>query len=126
VSANISVTVPARSEFLSVLRAVAASVAARLEWPYDVVDDLRIAVDEACAQLLNGGRGGKALTVRFEPSEDGMDLTASTDAAGASWPPPDVEESLAWQVLTALTDEVSFERAGDLPTVRLRKRGQAR
>jgi anti-sigma regulatory factor (Ser/Thr protein kinase) len=44
-------TVPARAEFVHVLRTVVAAVAARLDLPYDALDDLRMAVD---ARLSSG------------------------------------------------------------------------
>ena len=43
---------PAESAYLSVLRTAAAGLAARLDFTLDEIEDLRIAIDEACAMLL--------------------------------------------------------------------------
>jgi serine/threonine-protein kinase RsbW len=120
VSSDIALTVPARSEFVSVLRAVTASVAARLAWPYDAVDDLRLAVDEACAQLLS--LPASELTLTISATEDALDVVVATDADPGGWPPPGAEESLAWRVVSALTDEAGFDRSDGGPVVRMRKR----
>jgi serine/threonine-protein kinase RsbW len=108
------VSAPARPEMVHVLRAVASSVAARLDFPYDDIDDLRISIDEACAQLLAIGRDGDTFTLRLSTTDRGIEALVSLDAPiEGAWPPPDLEESLAWRVLTGLSDEVSF---GSLPT----------
>ncbi len=45
-------TVPADGSYLAVLRTATAGLAARLQFTLDEIEDLRIAVDEACAMLL--------------------------------------------------------------------------
>ena len=45
-------TVPADGTYLAVLRTATAGLAARLHFALDEIEDLRIAVDEACAMLL--------------------------------------------------------------------------
>lgn len=116
------VSVPARADFVHVLRSVTASVAARLDLPYDAIDDLRLAVDEACAQLLPVGAEGSALTLRMTPTEEGLELVAEIEARGVDWPPPEAEESLAWRLMSALADEARFERGDDGPAIHLTKR----
>jgi hypothetical protein len=48
----VEIRLPADSAFLSVLRTATAGLAARLDFTLDEIEDLRIAVDEACAMLL--------------------------------------------------------------------------
>jgi serine/threonine-protein kinase RsbW len=120
--ASVVVSVPARPDFLHVLRSVTASVAARLDFPYDAIDDLRLAVDEACTQLLEVGSNGSALTLRITPTEEGLEIIAATNVRADEWPPPNAEESLTWRVLSALADEARFEREDEGPALRLTKR----
>jgi serine/threonine-protein kinase RsbW len=121
VPAHIAVSVPARPEFLHILRSVVASVAARLDFPYDAIEDLRIAVDEACAQLLSRAAGASELRVRVTPSPDGLEVVAAADVGPPGWPPPGVEASLAWQVIEALADSVSLVEDGGGPAFRISK-----
>jgi serine/threonine-protein kinase RsbW len=111
VSADVTVTVPAAPEFVRVIRSVAASVGAAMDLTYDRIEDLRLAVDEACAQLLELPGDDAVLTVRVTPTETGVRVLACTDApaSAATWPPSGFEEGLAWTVLTGLTDELAFE-----------------
>ena len=79
----ITVSVPPESGSVQVLRAVTASVAARMNMPFDGIEDLRLAVDEACAQLLSAR--GSAITVEIAPSGEGVETLCSTDADVAVW-----------------------------------------
>lgn len=114
------ITVPARAEFLHVVRTVVGSVAARHDLTIDAIEDLRIAVDEACAQLLVAR--GSAVTVTLVAASEGLEATCSTDADVPVWPPDGVEHSLASQVLQGLADSVSWERSAAGPSVRVGKR----
>ena len=116
---DVTVTVPARPDFVRLLRAVVSGIGARLDLTYDRIDDLRIAVDEACAQLL--ATAGTTMTMRVTPDDSRVVVFVSSDApiADGSWPPPDVEESLAWRILAGLADEVRFELSDDGPAVRV-------
>ena len=52
---------PADGAYLSVLRTATAGLAARLDFTLDEIEDLRIAVDEACAHAARPG-GARAPT----------------------------------------------------------------
>ena len=119
---EITVTVPARPDFLHVVRSVMASVAARLDLGYDDIEDLRIAVDEAGAQLLSDGGNASYLSLTITPSGDRLEVVVCTDGDIGEWPPQGIEDQLIWQVLSALTETPSFERYQGNPAMRLVKK----
>lgn len=121
------VTAPARPEYVRLLRAVARAVAARMNFTYDRIEDLHLVVDEACATLLGIPQASTTLTMRLIPSEDHVVVLVCSDARvePRSWPPPQIEKTLAWQVLTALADVAAFEATEDGPAVRVGFRGTA-
>ena len=84
---DINVTVPARPDFLHVVRSVTASVAARLDLGYDDIEDLRIAVDEACAQLLSASGQASQINLIITPSEGQVEVVVCTDGDVREWPP---------------------------------------
>jgi serine/threonine-protein kinase RsbW len=118
---DINVTVPARPDFLHVVRSVTASVAARLDLGYDDIEDLRIAVDEACAQLLSASGQASQINLIITPSEGQVEVVVCTDGDVREWPPAGVEASLIWQILGGLTESPSFERFDGKPGMRLVK-----
>jgi serine/threonine-protein kinase RsbW len=116
-SADVIITIPARPDFVRLLRAVIASVAARLDLTYDRIDDLRMVVDEASAQVLR--LPAQTLTMRVTPGERMVILVGSDASPNGAWPPPELEESLAWRVLSGLADDVRFELTDGRPLVRI-------
>jgi serine/threonine-protein kinase RsbW len=110
-------TVPADGGYLGVLRTATAGLAARLHFALDEIEDLRIAVDEACAMLLAIATRGAELECRFAVTDDALtvEVTVST-VRGARLP---AESSFAWKVLTALTTSASAEANGRYATIRL-------
>ncbi len=118
-------TVPPRPEYVRVLRAVARAVAARLDFTYDRIEDLHLVVDEACAAVLALPAVATTLKMRLTPSRDHVVVFVCSDAdvEAQGWPPPNVRESLAWQVLSAMADVASFELTEEGPSVRVGFRG---
>jgi hypothetical protein len=78
---------PAGPEFVHVLRAVTAAAASRLQVPYDGIEDLRLAVDEASARLLMLQTETRSLTLRLEPHADRLDR-GGVDASVPGGPLP--------------------------------------
>ena len=111
IDAKVSLSLPADPGSISVVRAVVASVASKLDLSYDSVDDLRIAVAEAAAMLLSPGAAGARLCVDLDPGDAGLRLTIWVEGS----PGPDLSDrdGLAWRVMEGLTDEaVVRERDG--------------
>ncbi|MER7440663.1 ATP-binding protein [Micromonospora avicenniae] len=106
----VHLTVPADGGYLGVLRTATAGLAARLQFALDEIEDLRIAVDEACAMLLAVATSDAELECRFSVTEDALTVEVTVPTVrGAALP---AESSFAWKVLTALTTSASAT-AGD-------------
>lgn len=111
---------PAAGAYLSVLRTATASLASRLDFTIDDIEDLRIAVDEACAMLLAQAVAGAELECRFELTTDAIDVAVSVLTVDGREP---ARDTFAWTVLTALAGEVtSSVDADDRVTLVLHKR----
>lgn len=119
---SVRVAVPARAEFVHVLRSVTAAVAGRQPLSLDDVDDLRLAVDEACARLLSLPGEATAFRLDVRVTHDRFEVVVAMDASAASWPPVGLEETLAWRVLGALAESVRFEMWNGTPAIRIVKR----
>ena len=110
-------TVPADGGYLGVLRTATAGLAARLHFALDEIEDLRIAVDEACAMLLAIATRDAELECRFAITEDALTVQVTVATTpGARLP---AESSFAWKVLTALTTEAAARTTGNQATISL-------
>jgi len=103
---QVTVRMPADGAYLSVLRTATAGLAARLDFTLDDIEDLRIAVDEACAMLLGQAIPGSSLDCTFSLSPDM--LTISVSVACLS-PRPPTGDTFAWTVLSALAGSVEAQ-----------------
>lgn len=116
---QVVVRMPADGAYLSVLRTATAGLAARLDFTLDDIEDLRIAVDEACAMLLGQAVPGSSLECSFALSPDGMTITVSVPSLN---PRPPSGETFAWTVLSALAGSVAAEVGpGDRLAIVMRK-----
>jgi len=115
----VELTLPAESAYLSVLRTATAGLAARLDFTLDEIEDLRIAVDEACAMLLPDAVPGEPLVCRFALDWDCLEVSVVARSRAGRAP---ARDSFAWTVLTALAGEVDASADGESVTVTLRKR----
>lgn len=116
---EVVVRLPAEGAYLAVLRMVTAGLAARLDFTIDEIEDLKIAVDEACAMLLVGAVPGADLTVAFTVGDEVLDVavTVPTDSSDAP-----SRETFSWTVLSALAGEVdAFVDADQRVTITLHK-----
>ncbi|HUR15573.1 MAG TPA: ATP-binding protein [Mycobacteriales bacterium] len=118
-SDQVVLRLPAASAYLSVLRTATASLASRLDFTLDDIEDLRIAVDEACALLLPHAVEGASLECAFDLSPDALAVTVSVPT---SEPVPIAEDSFAWTVLTALVGDVTSSQTDDGVMLSLVKR----
>jgi serine/threonine-protein kinase RsbW len=116
---QVTVRMPAEGAYLSVLRTATAGLAARLDFTLDEIEDLRIAVDEACAMLLSQAIPGSALECSFALGGDAMTISVSVPSLT---PEPPASDTFAWTVLSALAGQVeAFTGPGDQLTIVMRK-----
>jgi serine/threonine-protein kinase RsbW len=119
---TVMLRVPASSAFVAVLRSLAAGLAARCDLTLDEIEDLRIAVDEACALLLALAPPGEVLSAEFSLSSG--ELVVQVQVATRD----DAElrrDGFGWTVLEALVSEVATEQAPGSMTITLTKRRES-
>lgn len=96
--------VPAQTAYLSVLRTAAAGLAARLQFTLDEIEDLRIAVDEACVMLIRAAAPAAVLECQFHVNEGELDAAIRVPARARARVPS--TSSFAWKMLASLTRTV--------------------
>ena len=118
----VEVQVPADVAYVSTLRLTAASLAARCDLTIDDIEDLRLAVDEACALLLPHSSGDSGLHARFELTAGRLTVRASVANADQAQPN---RTGFAWTVLAALADTVDVSTEADRLTITVSKISEA-
>jgi serine/threonine-protein kinase RsbW len=118
-SSTVDLTIPADPSMVSVLRTVTATLASRRDFTIEEIDDLRIAVDEACALVLPHVAADARLAASFSGTGESIVIEVKVrpviDSQGID------QSGFAWLVLSALADEVSTRHSDDELSVSLTK-----
>jgi anti-sigma regulatory factor (Ser/Thr protein kinase) len=114
--------VPAEPSSVRLARLVAAGVAADAGLSIDDTEDLRIAVSELVALLIEGSEGsGRDVKVEYRRSAGEVEVSGESRVPGVSDGPVD---DLALEILRVVVDSHHFEVDGDTRRFRLVKRAR--
>ena len=114
--ADVELRLPADGAYASVLRTTTAGLAARLDFPIDDIEDLRMAVGEATAMVLGDAVAGSDVVGRFYQQAGELTVSLTAQVGG----PVKLDyDSFAWQVLTTLASEAAASSTGDELTISL-------
>jgi serine/threonine-protein kinase RsbW len=119
---TVEVRTSATAALIPTIRAVASDLAARADFDLDAISDLRMAVDEACATLVDVAAPSSSLRCVFQVRPEQIQVHAEVQAAQ-----PDTTvstDTFGWRVLQTLADEVEVQHVvaanGERPTVGIR------
>ena len=110
---------PAVPETLRVLRAVAASVGARLDLSFDRIDELRMTVDEAATLVLRAAHAERLTLELATDDPTGLRCAIRSDGPTSDWP-GDRAASWAWRVVSELAPGASMDLLDGCPGVAFR------
>ncbi len=104
----VEVRTSATAALIPTIRAVASDLAARADFDLDAISDLRMAVDEACATLVDVAAPATMLRCTFRVHPEHIEVHAevlggTADAAVST-------DTFGWRVLQTLADDVEAIR----------------
>ena len=116
---DVRLTLPARPENVAVVRHVLGAFAEALQLPDPVIEDMRLAVTEACTNVVRHAYSGadaddqNALRVELRPQPRGM-LVVVEDRGRGLAPSPDVGgPGLGLPLIAALTEDLEISHGPD-------------
>jgi serine/threonine-protein kinase RsbW len=123
-SSFVELRIPAEAEWAAVARLTVAAVASRLDFSLDEIDDVKLAVAEACTHAIQRSSGNQPIELIFEARPDAIVVTVR-DSSTASHLESVEEEGdenhiggLGLFIIRSLMDEVDFRvdtrRGGEL------------
>jgi serine/threonine-protein kinase RsbW len=116
-AATVELTIPCRPEFVGVARLAILGVASRMRFSYDEVEDVRLAVGEACTTSVEWAERNKkadsTITLTSEISDNKLTIDihdrAGSRGAVESADPEREEENLGALLITLLVDEITVD-----------------
>lgn len=142
-NAAIELSIPARSEHVKVARVAVAAVASRMRFTFDEVEDIKLALAEACNNAIVHGVPAPGTPPRIDitllPHADALEIRVSDHGRMESSPLPEMtrpvpvdgysrdaalpEGGLGLMLIRALMDEVELLGGPDVnTTLRMSKR----
>jgi serine/threonine-protein kinase RsbW len=111
---DVRLTMPARPENVAVIRHVLGAFAEALRLPATLVEDMRLAVTEACTNVVRHAyRDGEPgpIDVTIRPGGGRLDLVVADRGRGIGPSPDTSGPGLGLPLITALADSVDFRHA---------------
>jgi len=114
--ARVELSIPGRPEYVSVARLAILGVASRMRFSYDEVEDIRLAVGEACTTAIERANGmgqlGQEIRVRCLIDNAKLIVEVCDNVGGSNAEPPmppdaDEERGLGGVLIRILMDDVS-------------------
>jgi len=130
--AEVALEIPSRPEYVGVARLAILGVASRMRFSYDEVEDIRLAVGEACTRSIDAlGKAGEDQKVRLRCLIDSNRLTIEVrNPVARPLPRPDLpadpaslpgDGELGGVLIRILMDEVDTEEAEGTQVLRMVK-----
>jgi serine/threonine-protein kinase RsbW len=130
---TVQLIIPCRPEYVGVARLAVLGIASRMPFSYDEVEDVRLAVGEACTHAVE--RAGNAaatiqitstldahtLTIEVEDNIAEADIAAPTEEAKLLEEAGVDQQGLGALLMEILVDEVKIETTPNGTSVRLTK-----
>lgn len=118
--AEVELNIPSRPEYVGVARLAILGVASRMRFSYDEVEDIRLAVGEACTRSIDRLDGGGDQPINLRCLIDANRLTIEvrsklphSPASPEEPESPDAEKGLSDVLIRILMDEVDTEERAD-------------
>src|SRR4051794_41502015 len=112
VDTDVKLTLPARPENVSVIRHVLGAFAEALRLPDDLVEDLRLAVTEACTNVVRhaypSGLPG-AVEVTIEPTAEDVTVVVADHGRGSGTSSDTTGPGLGLPLIAAIADDVELQ-----------------
>jgi len=112
---SVELRIPARAEWVAVARLAAAAVGSRMRFSVDEIDDLKLAIAEACTNCIQRSEGIENIDIRWEAGPNELRITVTGDGRApklesvkASAEDPKVG-GLGVFLIRALMDDVEYE-----------------
>ena len=137
---HVELRLPNRPEFVAVARLMVSAVACRLSYDIDAIEDIKVAVGEACTNAIEHGcpLGAEThmITVRCDITDSGLEITVQDPGSGFDPATASrqhrqgtavlTERGLGMLLIESLMDDVAYRSIpGEGTQVRMLKRLRA-
>lgn len=115
-SDNISLSLPSKSEYVSIARLTASVIANNMGFDFDDIEDIKVAVGEACNNAVLHGKENSCFDLSFNVEDESFVIEVRDSGNGFDYEDyhaPDLENpkenGLGIFIMKSLMDEVNID-----------------
>ena len=116
----VELSIPAQTSHVALIRSATAAICAGADFTVDDLDDLRLAVDEACAVVINDAPPGARIDASWRVRGHAVTIELRCPSSSGA---PVATSTFAWTVLAALVDRVDSVVEDGCLCIRLQSHG---
>jgi serine/threonine-protein kinase RsbW len=119
----VQLQIPAKAEWVAVARLAAAGVASRLDFSVEDIEDVKLAIAEACTICIRRGVAGGRIEIVTEAGPAGLRAIVRGEAGNQrQLTVADADDALALVIVESLMDSVHLRSEGGSSIVEMVKR----
>lgn len=104
---DVTITVPSQTQFIKTIRLAVSGVASLNSFSVDLIDDLKVAVDEMCSTLIEVGDGSR-LNLTISMSRPDVMRIAGWSGVGDPTQLDQARADLSQRILDVMADDHDF------------------
>lgn len=122
---TVSVLIPLKAEYVSIVRLTASGIASRLGFDIDIIDDIKVALSEVLGKFIEKSPGAERVNVDFLCLDDGISITFYIPERNIPNLFDDETDKFALAIISSLMDEVEIAKQGNAVIKIVKKLGKA-
>jgi serine/threonine-protein kinase RsbW len=104
----VELQIPAKAEWVAVARLAVAAVANRLDFSMEEIEDVRLALAEACTSVIRHSTDGDPIRIHCEATENELAITVAGGSPGRLQGELRSEDGLGIVIIRSLMDSVEY------------------
>ncbi len=113
---NVFIKIPAQSKYVSLARLAAASIANLMEFDIEAIEDIKVAVGEACSNVVIHGKSDQDFDIKFTSGDNELIIEIEDSGCGfvmEKYKEPELDNpkgaGLGLFIINELMDEVILD-----------------
>ena len=119
---TVEVRIPAKAEWVAVARLAVSAVASRLDFSVEDIEDLKLAIAEACTICIRRAGEGDRIEIVCDASGDRLNLSVRCGTAQRALSLADPDDKLGFVIIESLMDAVERRADGATAVIEMIKR----
>ena len=122
----VELQIPAKAEWVAVARLAVAAVANRLDFSVEDIEDIRLALAEACTSVIRHAGEGDPIRIRCEAGPDELSVTVGGGSSVRLQGDVRSEDGLGLIIIQSLMDTIEYRAEPSGIVLQMAKRVEKR